>query len=163
MGTPQQLVRVLPSTTAPETWVVLDQGCLSSDPTSCPTDRGDIFQSNKSSTWEEKGIYQLGQELNLGYDVNNNGDYGFDTLGLGYQGAGGPTVENQTIAGIATKEFYLGILGLVPRPVNFSTESSTPSFLSNLKTQNLIPSLSYGYSAGAQYRKSSIDGHESFG
>lgn len=133
--------------------MVLDDGCISSDPASCPNDRGHIFKSGNSSTWRHRGIFRISEESNLGYDLSDAGDYGFDTLGLGYRGAGGPTLEAQVLAGIATKDFYLGSLGLYPAPVNFTSEESHPSLLTNLKAQNLIPSLSYGYSAGAYYRE----------
>lgn len=92
--------------------------------------------------------------MNLPYTSNfDDGDYGFDTLGLGYSGSGGPTLDHQVVASIATKDFYLGNLGLTPRPVNFSTfDDPSPSFLTSLRNQSMIPSLSYGYNAGAQYR-----------
>lgn len=157
VGTPEQVLKVLPSTTVPETWVVLDEGCTTADQKTCPDDRGGIYDFNKSSTWEKKNLFQLGVELNLGYDIQNAGEYGFETLSLGYKGSDGPTLENQVIAGIATKEFYLGSLGLTPRPINFTAEDQHPSLLSTLKSQNLIPSLSFGYSAGAYYRKSRHD------
>lgn len=153
VGTPEQVVRVLPSTAVPETWVVFDAGCISTDPKSCPDDRGGTFNFNVSTTWVKKDFFSLAIELNLGYDTTNAGEYGFETLGLGYQGSGGPSLENQVIAGIATKDFYLGSLGLNPRPLNFTTEDSHPTLLANLRTQNLVPSLSYGYSAGAYYSK----------
>jgi hypothetical protein len=145
---------VTPSTSVPETWVVLDAGCISSDPPSCPDDRGYTFQPEDSGTWEPRGLYQISAQSNLGYDPSNAGEYGLDTLGLGYRGAGGPTLDEQVIAGIATKDFYLGSLGLAPAPINFTSEDSRPSLLTTLKARNLIPSLSYGYSAGANYRES---------
>ena len=153
VGTPGQDLFVTASTTVPETWVVLDDGCIASDPPSCPEDRGRTFKKNASSTWQGKRIYGLGVELNLGYRTDNAGDYGFDTLALGYRGSGGPSLDGQVIAGIATKDFYLGSIGLTPRPINFTAEDTSPSLLSNLKSENLIPSLSFGYSAGAYYRR----------
>lgn len=144
---------MIPSTRVPETWVVLDDGCISSDPVTCPDDRGHTFKPKNSSTWKQRGLYKISAESNLGFDATNAGNYGFDMLGLGYKGAGGPTLNGQVLAGIATKDFYLGSLGLFPAPVNFTSEESSPSLLANLKAQNLIPSLSYGYSAGAYYRE----------
>jgi hypothetical protein len=70
-----------------------------------------------------------------------------------------PSLDNQIIAGIATNNYWLGFLGLSPIPFNFSSQDDAtsmrdpqPSFLSNLKNQSLIPSLSWGYTAGASYR-----------
>jgi hypothetical protein len=57
------------------------------------------------------------------------------------------------VAGIATKDFYLGRLGLSPRAFNFTDFTHPqPSLLGSLVAQNLIPSASWGYTAGAYYR-----------
>ncbi|CAF9934917.1 MAG: hypothetical protein HETSPECPRED_009407 [Heterodermia speciosa] len=153
VGTPAQLFRVLASTTAPETWVVGKDGCISTDPPGCANDRGNLYNNSTSSTWKFQGNYALGIELNLPYTENfDNGGYGYDTLGVGYPGSGGPTMDQQVVAAIDTKDFYLGNLGLTPRPVNFTWDDPTQSFLSTLKDQKVIPSLSFGYNAGAQYR-----------
>lgn len=37
----------------------------------------------------------------------NNGNFGSDTVGLGIQNSNGPTLTNQVVAGIATKDYYL--------------------------------------------------------
>ena len=158
VGTPPQVLKVLASTTVPETWVVSNEGCLTTDPTDCPDSRGKTFNLNASSTWDNQGFFALGAETNLPYTSNyDDGDYGFDSLGLGYPGSdGNTTLSHQVIASIATKDFFLGNLGLTPRPVNLtSMDDPTPSYLTSLKSSNLIPSLSYGYNAGAQYRRSS--------
>jgi hypothetical protein len=64
-------------------------------------------------------------------------------------------LKNQTIAGIATEEFYLGVFGINPRPSNFTTfDDPVPSYMKNLRDQSLIPSTSWGYTAGNPYRKS---------
>jgi hypothetical protein len=63
------------------------------------------------------------------------------------------------VAGVAGTEFFIGMLGLNPRPTNF-TDLNDPqtSYLSLLKQQNYIPSLSYSYTAGAQYRPRTVLG-----
>ena len=155
MGNPPQPLRVLASTTLSETWVVHDQGCTSSDGAKCSNSRGNLYNRNISTTWHDQGLFALGVESNLdGYGDYDNGDYGFDTIALGYNGSGGLSLDSQVIAGIATKDFYLGYIGLAPWRVNFSLTESSPSYLSNLKNQSHIPSLSFGYSAGAPYRNS---------
>jgi hypothetical protein len=54
---------------------------------------------------------------------------------------------------VAATEFYLGVLALNPRPTNFTTlNDPQTSFMTLLKDQNVIPSLSYSYTAGAPYR-----------
>jgi hypothetical protein len=86
-----------------------------------------------------------------------NGRYGFDTITLGLPGTGGPSLENQTVASLATKEFYMGVFGLKPQASNFTTLTDPiPSFLQNLKNQSMIPSTSWSYTAGNQYRKQKI-------
>ena len=52
-----------------------------------------------------------------------------------------------------------GAFGLNTQPVNFTSlgNFSAPSFLTTLKDQGHIPSLSWSYTAGAKYRKSLFD------
>jgi hypothetical protein len=97
-------------------------------------------------------IYDLELESNLGY--SGKGRYGFDDITLGYLGGGGPTLANQTVASIAAKDFYMGIFGVKPQASNFtSLTDPVPSFMQNLRAQSTIPSLSWAYTAGNQYRK----------
>ncbi|OIW32564.1 acid protease [Coniochaeta ligniaria NRRL 30616] len=170
VGTPDQDVRVLVSTASPETLVVLSEfGCstkaFKTVPADCSASRGAMFSPNASSSWQDQGLFSINQngvglEANLGYSVN--ADFGLDTLGLGYvAGGNGPTLTNQTIGGVATASpFYLGIFGLGTQPVNFTRlgNFSTPSYLASLKAQNLIPSLSWSYTAGAMYRLKHVYG-----
>jgi hypothetical protein len=91
-------------------------------------------------------------EENLGIDAN--GDFGFDTLTLGLIGSNAPTVKQQTVAGIAAKSIYTGLWGLAVRPTNLTTlNDPVPSLMSTMKENRLVPSLSFGYTAGAYYRK----------
>ncbi|MCJ1392760.1 hypothetical protein MMC18_005631 [Xylographa bjoerkii] len=171
VGTPSQDFRILPSTQGQETIVPLPEGCTSSDPSNCGSLRGVYpfngaqstgFQTNVSSTWVTNGLFVLNLEADL---VNpGNGLYGFDTVGLEIDNSGGLTLQHQIVAGIAAKEFYLGVLGLGPEPSNFSTFADPqPSFLTSLKTANMIPSLSYGYTAGATYRLNKVVGSLTLG
>jgi len=80
-------------------------------------------------------------------------------------GSGLPTLDHQIIAGIGTDNYWLGSLGLSPIPFNFSSigdsitmEDPQPSLLSELKNQSSIPSLSWGYTAGASYRQDPVFG-----
>lgn len=145
IGSPAQNIKVLISTAGYQTWAVVPQGCIASDPPDCTTLRGGLFTPGQSSTWQYQnasvnGTFTLGLETNLEY--SGNGDYGYDTVVVGYQGSNGPSLPQQTIAGIATKEFYLGIFGLNPRSTNFSTFSEpVPSYMATLKNRSMIPSL----------------------
>ncbi|KAL8784329.1 MAG: hypothetical protein Q9213_004038 [Squamulea squamosa] len=162
IGNPPQFVRVLISTTCPQPWAVDPLGCTPQDPVNCASNRGGFFNNNHSTTWQQQGFYELDQEQNLGY--TGNGDFGLDSITLGYPGSGSSaiTVDNQLLATIAAKDFYVATWGIAPRPTNltklnphetkFAPKDSYQSLLSVLKERNEIPSLSYGYTAGARYR-----------
>lgn len=146
---------MLASTEISETWVVLPQGCTSNDPSNCIKERGGAYNITLSKTWNEKGVDSLKTESDLGY-VNNydNGDFGLDTLGVDVPpGHANVSLDQQVIAGVATKDFFLGNLGLANRQHTFGNGEQVSGFLSHLNASNLIPSLSYGYTAGASYRK----------
>ena len=56
------------------------------------------------------------------------------------------------------------MFGLGPLPTNFSGfDQPQPSYMSTLKNQSLIPSLSFGYSAGASYRDKGVLGSLTLG
>lgn len=138
-----------------------------SDSSTCSISRGGTFHPNESTTWvannvTAKGLFSLELELNLGY--TGNGENGYDTVALGWQGSGGPSLGHQIVAGVATKEFFLGIFGLSPQPSNFSDfNDPTPGYMSNLKKRSLIPSLTWGYAAENQYWLDKVLGQPHFG
>lgn len=106
--------------------------------------------------------FDLGLEQNLGLDTSGN--FGFDTVTLGWQGAGGPTIEHATVATIANFTYWLGIFGVNPRSTNFTTlNDPQPSYMTQLYNQSKIPSLSYGYTAGSQYRFDGVFGSLTLG
>ncbi|PTB68388.1 acid protease [Trichoderma citrinoviride] len=151
VGTPAQNLRVLAGTSSTQTLVVLPEGCQVINVTDCANSRGGLFNTTASKTWDEIGLFGLGIENSLGF--TDNGEFGHDTVGLGYLGSGGPVVNNSVIAGVAGTEFYLGMLGLNPHPTNFTSQNDPqPSFMQLLKNESAIPSLSYSYNAGAPYR-----------
>jgi hypothetical protein len=66
--------------------------------------------------------------------------------------------------GIATKVFMLGEFGLGPKPTNFSNfDQQYPSWLYSAKEQGMIPSLSWGYTAGAAYQMKQVPGSLTLG
>jgi hypothetical protein len=152
VGNKPQNLRVFPSTSSSTTWVVLPVGCPQGAPSNCPDTRGRTFDFNQSLTWVPNSIYDLGYEENLGY-TQVNGQFGFDTVQLGWQGGGGASVDHSVVAGIGDLTLtWLGQLGLDPTPTNFSSfNSPQPSYMQLLRTKNLIPSLSWAYTAGAPY------------
>jgi hypothetical protein len=161
VGSPEQNFRVLPALATGETVIPLPDGCIESDPPNCGALRGvypfqgrssNGFLVNESSTWLEIGLYDTSLKKELNYSVNAL--YGLDNVGLMVQNSGGPTLSNQVVAGIAAKDVYLGLLGLSPKAANFSEfEHPQKSFISTLRDEGKIPSLSYGYTAGAYYSK----------
>ena len=87
--------------------------------------------------------------------LDGNAEYGFDTVGLGGLGEGGPIIKNTTVGQVAVEDFYLGIFGLNPKPTNWSSYLDySPAYMTLLKEQDYIPSLSFGYTGGAQYSTS---------
>ncbi|KAL9091091.1 MAG: hypothetical protein Q9165_005018 [Trypethelium subeluteriae] len=177
VGTPPQDFRILPSTAGQETWVPNPEGCTPSDPSDCGSSRGvqefngqqgTGFLTNESSSWQALGVYDLAFEENLDYETNvtydGQGLYGFDTVGLQVENSGGLTLNHQIVAGIALKQFYLGLFGLGIKPANFTSFSNPqPAFLPSAVSQNLIPSQSWGYTAGAPYRLQQVDGSLTLG
>ncbi|KAL9076886.1 MAG: hypothetical protein Q9157_003521 [Trypethelium eluteriae] len=155
VGTPPQQVRVLPSTSGDHNalWVVLTEGCTSQDPSTCAQDRT-VFNPNTSSTWDAIGLFQLGlrEEAYLGYNVtDDNAEFANETFTLGNNN-GLPTIGDSVVQGFATKDFYMGALGLAARAINVSSfNAPQPSVLQALRNQGSIPSLSWGYTAGNQF------------
>ncbi|KAL8764842.1 MAG: hypothetical protein Q9209_007853 [Squamulea sp. 1 TL-2023] len=163
------VVTVFISTAAYQTLAVTPLGCIPPDPINCAETRGGLFNPNQSTTWTPNtsstgntSTYTLELETNLGY--SGTGQYGFDSVALGWQGSGGPSLDRQIVGGIATKDFYCGMFGLSPRPTNFTTFADpTPSYLATLKNRSLIPSLSWAYTAGNQYRLNKVLGSLTLG
>ncbi|KAF1829200.1 acid protease [Decorospora gaudefroyi] len=171
VGSSQANVRVLVSTASQQIWAINDMACITNvtDPATgeivefntldsqCQDSRGYLYNTSNSDTWRKKGFYQLWIEKNLG--LVGNGLYGFDSVGLGLPGEKGPYIENTTVGTLVTPNFWLGHIGLHPKPTNFSTfENPVPSYMTLLFEQKNIPSLSFGYTAGAQYHDQTVLG-----
>ena len=109
------------------------------------------FTTNQSQTWSQKGNYPLFTQI----PVNDQayGQYGLDTVLLGVNRSAGLTLLKSVVVGIPTNPFYLGNLGLKPSSTT-SLNDSTTTLMKQLKMQGSIPSLSYGYTAGALYNDS---------
>lgn len=160
IGRPAQDVLLLPSTAAAETWVsASDTGCPNGIPVppagslNCFDSRGRLFDSDESATWLSNSNYTLGVEGNLGLD--SGAVYGYDNIIIGTAGSGGPSADHQIIANNADPRYWMGAIGLNAQATNFTNYvSPQPSMMQTLKTTNQIPSVSYGYTAGAYYRES---------
>ena len=143
--------------------MVVGEGCPENPdyPPDCASDRGDIFTVENSTSWVDIGIFTL--ELEAGLGLGGNGQFGRDTVSLGYTGSGGPTLKSQVVAGIADEDYWLGLFGLDPTPTNFTNlNDPQPSYMWYLRNQSMIPSTSWGYTAGAVYSRSSPGRREAF-
>lgn len=164
IGTPPQDIRLLPGTSINTVWPVLVEGCEDEGITDCSDKRGNTFNSSKSSTWEEIGLFQLPipEEAALGYSGNSS--FGNDKATFGLPGSALPVVDNQTIEGIATTDFFLGVLGLSVNSINITQfGNSNRSFLTSLKDQGSIPSISWGYTAGSFHHQPPVFGSLTIG
>lgn len=160
IGTPEQDFRVLPSAAIGAVFVPGLTGCSSSigDPHNCADSRGVHnftyqlgFEPNASKTWLPEGDYGAGIATELGYAANAS--YGRDTVGLISPNSGAPKLVDQVIGSLyLSQPFFVGFFGLSPKAINFSDfESPRPSYITSLRTDGQIPSISYGYTAGAIY------------
>ncbi|KAF7194172.1 hypothetical protein HII31_04409 [Pseudocercospora fuligena] len=152
IGTPPQLVRLLPGTSASTANLTRAitaeaiEGCLKANPDfdtfACNFIRGYVFQRNESTTWT------------AGLELSTNASYGFDTISLGPYGSYLPTLQHHIIEGISTDDIFLGSFPLSPLNFTFNTDGPVPSLLGKLRTVNnsVIPSTTWGYTAGAYYR-----------
>jgi hypothetical protein len=153
VGSPAQVSRVLVSTAVQHSYVIHPKICEYVNKTVCTQladSRGGIYNSNVSTTYEKENIYQIYMEKNLNYVANAL--YGYDQIGLGYDGQGMPTLKHQIVGAMSVDIYQFGFFGLHPKGTNFTNfTQNIPSYMSTLKTQKLIPSLSWGYTAGAIY------------
>jgi hypothetical protein len=120
----------------------------------CESNRGGVFDPFKSSTWHNEGLFELGADTRLG----NQGYalYGLDDLTYGSTGV----VQSSAIigqvndTGLATSfQTWLGFFGLGIVPGNFTDVASLSSISALVEKVAVIPSHSYGYTAGAKYRE----------
>ena len=150
---------MLVSTQVQSTWVVEPGGCTIDSPSNCTGARGGVYDSTKSSTWNVNAYYGLAAETNLGNPYSSPsqiGHFGYETIGIpGQSGVANVSLDHQVVVGIVTNTYYLGNLGLSSQNISFTQGSSdtSSSFLGSLRNKNLIPSLSFGYTAGAAYSK----------
>ncbi|KAH8651561.1 aspartic peptidase domain-containing protein [Tricladium varicosporioides] len=146
VGTPPQWVDVMVNTVSSETWVVGPGGC--SGNTICTTARGAVFDLSQSSTYKDQGFFSLGVDNRLG--GTGYARYGLDDLTFGSTGV---TLSNAIIGSINTTEFFLGMFGLGIVPGNFKNVTSLAAISALVETKAVIPSHSYGYTAGAKYQQ----------
>ncbi|KAI9737625.1 MAG: hypothetical protein M1818_005629 [Claussenomyces sp. TS43310] len=169
IGTPPQTVRVLPATLWQEIWAVYN-GTSTLAPCNttlgvspdCTASRGDVYNSEHSSTWKTEQEANVGLNEDLGYI--GEGIYGFDTVGLGWNNATGIALGHQIVAEIISETYWFGVIGIGFQPTNY-TDYDDPqmSFAGTLHSNGNISSQSWSYTAGARYRDKGVFGSLIFG
>ncbi|KAH4056841.1 hypothetical protein HBH49_037960 [Parastagonospora nodorum] len=151
VGSPPQVFQVLPSLSAQTFYLPLDKDCGRFNISDCGELRGvdvwasklsDGFHPQNSTTWHELGVYGIG----VGEVFGLNGNV--DPVNL----------ENHPIMAYTTSDMWIGVLGLSPHTMNISDTVRPRSFLNQLKEKGHIPSLSFGYQAGAYHRFTHVPG-----
>ncbi|CAG8950327.1 hypothetical protein HYFRA_00006820 [Hymenoscyphus fraxineus] len=159
VGSPPQNMRVLASTASNQPWVVLPDGCPPTGVPECSDNRGGLFNPNATTSWyvpswisNTRSDGRFSAVIGSSYGQVASLAYGYDNVSLSSSG-NLPSLASQVVGGMTTKDFYMGMIGLSPLSTSFS-QSSPPadSYLFALKAQGQIPSLTYGYTAGNQYR-----------
>ncbi|KAF2754504.1 acid protease [Pseudovirgaria hyperparasitica] len=165
VGTPAQNFNVLLSTNRHEFSVPYKNGCPESfDLTNCGYQRGvytenadqNGFDPNSSTSWQDVGTYQSLQRQGP-YSVK--AEYGLDTVAIGNTSINGQT---QLVSTYSDSNLWLGVLGLDPRPLALGG-SDRVAPLQAWKDAGKIPSLSYGYTAGAYYQYGGTPGSLTLG
>src|SRR4051812_43502683 len=83
----------------------------------------------KQNNSTEEGIFALAIEAN--HNLSVNALYGNDTIGLSYLGSAAPSLDEQLVGGIASKDLYTGMIGLNPASTNFTDYNNPiPSYMS---------------------------------
>jgi hypothetical protein len=174
-GTPPQHFHVLPSLNSQTIYIPRYGDCLDTPVADCDISRGAEaftsnishgFQTNASSTWTDIGLYDL--EPGTKFALEGTSLYGYDKAGISFVGRTNDnitldniTLDKQAIGAYSTpstiglSRLWLGRLGLSQLAMNISDKERPQSFLHALRDQRHIPSLSFGYQAGAAYRRSS--------
>ncbi|KAK8079795.1 hypothetical protein PG997_007613 [Apiospora hydei] len=145
VGEPAQQVDVTVNTALSELWVVESTGCDSTNV--CKTSRGNVFDVGASQSWGSLGQYKLGSD-----NLTGNGDYAMETVVV-YDSATQRQnpLRKQVVAGINDTQYFTGFFGLGITPGKFE-DAVVLSPLANLVEQvGIVPSHSYGYTAGAYY------------
>lgn len=152
------------NTLSSETWVVGPGGCasskqknlhlfvtqfvLKSEDSLCASSRGALFDYTKSSTWQAEGFFELGADVRLGGSAY--AQYGLDNLTFGTTGV---ILPSAIVGSLNTTEYWLGYFGLGNVPGNFTNVTPLAAIAGLFDMEGVIPSQSYGFTAGAKYRE----------
>ncbi|KAK4943968.1 hypothetical protein LTR10_016488 [Elasticomyces elasticus] len=159
IGTPPQVVRLIPSITGNSIFPVENLACYEPadlELSDCPDSRGLLFNPKNSSTYKDDGevVLPIRPEHWL-YPNGEQAVIGFDNITLDYPHYTNISLPNVTIFPYLGDDFWIGSFGINPTINDTDADDfnvALPTFMGVLRQQNLIPSLSWGYHAGACYR-----------
>lgn len=151
--------KVLISTSSPLTLLPGQTGWCTSD---CPAKRG-VFSDGRqalgvgSSNWEDAGNY--GVPLPYWYaepTSSGNGSlagaWGKTNVGLGRSSPQSLVVADRYAVKYLFEDFFMGSFGLAQGQIG-PQSGTLPTFLTQFAGENNVASSSFGYTAGAYYRK----------
>ena len=154
--------KILPSTSSSLTMVPMQAEWCNAD---CAEARGIQyfnaqqslgFDPNSSKSWKAYGTYSIPVQdiLDIDWtpDARPDASYGLDNVGLGPTSPSSLVLAGLLVAEYKSPDFFLGSFGLSSRSINLGN-GAIPPFLTTFNQSNQIPSLSYGYTAGAFYRE----------
>ncbi|PHH64591.1 hypothetical protein CDD81_4202 [Ophiocordyceps australis] len=153
LGSSSAQSNVFVSTSLSEFWAIGPGGCVAKEPR-CIAARGGIYSPSESKQRTSIGFWQLGLQY-LG--LKANGEYGLDTISTQ-----SPItniafgMSNVIIAAVNTTQAFIGYLGLGIQQGRFGDKVIESPLTQAVQTFGLIPSYSYGFTAGAHYRKTVV-------
>lgn len=149
-------LRLFPAVTLGYILAVDPTGCLegyypSPNITACFENRGGVFRSNESITWDLLGVF-TNIKNSIGH-VQPNATFGLDSVYFGT--LSGLDVNKSLVASGADPATWIGLFGLNAAPVELSGfDEPVNSFLGIQREGANIPSLTWSYTAGAYYSES---------
>lgn len=161
-----QNFRVLISTSSPLTLLPMQVGWCDDD---CAARRGALLYNGKqpqglefTDTWKQSGFYNIpipywypDTFMNSTSNQTLGGLWGLTNVGLGESSAQSPVLAQRNVVGYYFEDFFMGSFGLAAGEVG-PTSGTRATFLSQYELDRRAPSSSYGYAAGAYYRKCSL-------
>lgn len=155
-----QNFEILPSTHSGVTILPLKASWCTGD---CPEDRGVGTVKGvqmegvktDASTWNNAGTYDIATpDWWQNKSDTPGGLYGLEFVGIGQASSQSYIAKNMYIAGTTSKDFYIGQFGLGVGATNVGKgNGNVQSILATFQNESTIPSVSYGYTAGAKYSK----------
>jgi hypothetical protein len=133
---------VYASTASVETVVIAPEVCTAKI-SNCETARGGIYDLSLSSDFKNVSFGNFTLEEDLNFSLLSN--VGTDSMAVVLSDGDTQSLSTQTVVTISNTSLWVGSVGLQPS----STDGSL-GMLSYLKSKSVIPSLSYGYTAGFQ-------------